>query len=812
MSCYAIAAERGWLSRADAAAKTLAALRFFRDSDQSGRPDATGFKGFYYHFLDGATGARTWHSELSMIDTALLVAGALSAGVYFDAGNPGETELREVVDVLYRRIDWRWAQNGGETLRQGWKPECGFLHYGWEGYNEAIILYALALGSPTHSLRGDCYHAWTATYQWENLYGIDVLYGGPLFVHQFSHAWIDFRGIRDRFMREKRWHAGRMGRHRLAPLRTGDRVDGGSRHACALPGDVRSVALCEQLQSHARIRESFLGFGRQLRARSGHRDHDDRKLSERTRLAVDARMRAAAHRTAARGLSRRLASELTRAAKMAQSDDSSATAGSHDAYERARIDCLHPSDWRNPKPASRYDLLVIGSGPAGAVAAWEAASKGAKVALIERSLLGGNCLNTGCIPSKSLIRTSRLYAEMRSAEHFGAVTPAGMRVDFAHAMERVRRIRARMSRGDSAASYRARGIDVFFGEARFVSSEAVSVDGTRLRFRRALVATGARPDIPSIPGLVEAGFLTSENVFDLTELPRRLLVIGGGPLGCELAQAFCRFGSRTTIAQDMPLFLPKEERDAAQILSERFAQDGIDVRLNTTAVRVRVEHGEKRVDLLSDDYADAVAVDAILTGTGRVPNVERLDVDAGGIALDAVGGIQVDDFLRTSNPNVYAAGDVCVEHRYTHTADASARIAVHNALGHGRRRMSALTVPWCTYTDPEIAHVGLYVREARDEGIPVRTLTVLMHDVDRAITDSEEVGFAKIHVRGRSDRILGATIVARDAGDMINEITLAIVAGIGLRTLARVIHAYPNKSVAIKHAADAYVASLPRRR
>ena len=204
LSSYVVAVERGWLARADGVERSLAALRFFRDSDQSGSPEATGYKGFYYHFLDLHTGARVWRSELSMIDTALLIAGALTASMYFDGNIPDEIELRELVDMLFRRIDWRWAQDGGATLRQGWKPECGFLHYGWEGYNEAIVLYVLALGSPTHPLKGDGYHAWTATYQWENLYGHDFLYGGPLFVHQYSHAWIDFRGIRDRFMREKR--------------------------------------------------------------------------------------------------------------------------------------------------------------------------------------------------------------------------------------------------------------------------------------------------------------------------------------------------------------------------------------------------------------------------------------------------------------------------------------------------------------------------------------------------------------------------------------------------------------------------------
>jgi hypothetical protein len=203
LAAYPSAVERGWLTRADAVARTLATLRFLRDSDQSGRPQATGNQGFYYHFLDGRTGTRVWRSEVSMIDTAFLIAGALTASVYFSAPHADEVELRELVDMLYRRIDWRWAQGGAVTIRHGWKPECGFLHYGWEGYSEALLLYVLALGSPTHPLTGDCYQAWTATYQWENLYGYDFLFAAPLFVHQFSHAWLDLRGLRDDFMREK---------------------------------------------------------------------------------------------------------------------------------------------------------------------------------------------------------------------------------------------------------------------------------------------------------------------------------------------------------------------------------------------------------------------------------------------------------------------------------------------------------------------------------------------------------------------------------------------------------------------------------
>ena len=483
-------------------------------------------------------------------------------------------------------------------------------------------------------------------------------------------------------------------------------------------------------------------------------------------------------------------------------------APAYDALEETWMENVHPPAWRNPKPAPRYGMVIIGGGPAGLVAARAAASMGARVALVERALLGGSCLNVACIPSKAIIRTSRLYAEMRNAEHYGARVPGDIRVDFPAAMRRMRRIRARISGVDSVRRLAADGVDVFLGDARFVGSSVLSVDGTKLRFSKAVVATGARPDTPAIPGLAEAGYLTNDNVFDLTELPPSLLGIGGGPLGCELAQAFGRFGARTIIVQDLPLFLPKEERDAAQLLSDAFTRDGIEVRLNTAAVKVRTGGGQKLVDLISDDYQSTVAVDAILTGTGRVPNVEHLDLSVAGVEFDAVTGIQTDDYLQTSNPRIYAAGDVCLEHKFTHTADASARIAVHNALSARRQRLSSLTVPWCTYTDPEIAHVGLYVREARDRDIPVKTFTIPMHDVHRAITDGEESGFVKIHVRERTDRILGATIVARHAGEMINEITLAMVAGIGLRTIARVIHAYPTQAEAIKKAADACTASL----
>ena len=474
-------------------------------------------------------------------------------------------------------------------------------------------------------------------------------------------------------------------------------------------------------------------------------------------------------------------------------------------HDRELCGNVRPPGWHNPRPRNQYQLLVVGAGPAGLIAARKAAALGAKVALIERDLLGGNSLNYGCVPSKPLIRTSRLYAEMRNAANYGARPPDNIEVDFPVAMERMRRLRARISRRDSAAQLSAENIDVFFGTARFTGRDTVDVDGTRLRFKKALIATGSRSMLPDIPGLAEAGYLTNETVFDLTALPASLLVIGGGPIGCELAQAFSRFGSRVVIAHRQPLFLPKEERDAAQMVADALARDGVEIHLNTRAVSVRVEGDKKWVETLNDGSRATIGVDHIVTGIGRLPALAGLGLESAGVAYDAESGIAVDDFLRTTNSRIYAAGDVCLKHQFTDTAEASAHIAVQNALLFGRRRFSALTIPWCTYTDPEIAHVGMYVREARERGIPVTTYTVPMHDVDRAITDGEEDGFVKIHVRDGSDKVLGATVVARHAGEMINGISLAMVAGIGLKTVARVIHTYPTQADAIKMAANAHV-------
>jgi pyruvate/2-oxoglutarate dehydrogenase complex dihydrolipoamide dehydrogenase (E3) component len=464
---------------------------------------------------------------------------------------------------------------------------------------------------------------------------------------------------------------------------------------------------------------------------------------------------------------------------------------------------VHPLDWTNPKPAPRYNLVVIGAGTAGLVTAAGAAGLGAKVALIERHLLGGDCLNVGCVPSKCIIRSSRVIGEVRAAQALGVLVDDA-EASFAAVMERMRRLRARISHHDSVERFSKQlGVDVFLGSARFVAPDAVIVDGKMLRFKKAVIATGARPVHPAIEGLDEAGFLTNETVFNLTERPNRLAVIGGGPIGCELAQAFRRLGSQVTIIQKGKQFLPREDPDAAAILAERFQREGIDVRLGTHVERVVANGRSREIHLESNGTHDVIEVDEILVGAGRAPNVDGLHLEAAGVKYD-VRGVHVNDFLQTTCPRIYAAGDICLPYQFTHVADATARIVIQNALFLGRKKLSALTIPWCTYTDPEIAHVGMYEREAGAKGIAVNTFVRRLSEVDRAIADGEEEGFVKIHVKKGSDLIVGATIVARHAGDMISEISVAMAGKVGLGSLAGVIHPYPTQAEAIRQCGDAF--------
>jgi pyruvate/2-oxoglutarate dehydrogenase complex dihydrolipoamide dehydrogenase (E3) component len=493
----------------------------------------------------------------------------------------------------------------------------------------------------------------------------------------------------------------------------------------------------------------------------------------------------------------------------------------NDEHDGRLIANAHPPGWVNPEPAPRYNLVVIGAGTAGLVTAAGAAGLGAKVALIERELLGGDCLNVGCVPSKALIRAARAAAQVRDAAQFGIHIPPGAQVDFPAVMKRMRRLRAGISSHDSAARFRSLGVDVYLGQAAFASANTVEVAGATLRFRRAVIATGARAQRPPIPGVAEAGFLTNENVFALTELPPRLAVIGAGPIGCELAQAFARFGSRTHVLGNHAKILPREDPDAAERVEKALRRDGVEFTLNCRIDSVEKRGREKVVHLTGGQPphptlspapggegrvrgGQQLVVDDILIGAGRVPNVDGLNLDLVGVRHDMRDGVAVNDRLQTTNPKIYAAGDVCSRFKFTHAADAMARIVLQNALFKGRAKASALTIPWCTYTDPEIAHVGLSENEAKERGIAFRIFTQELADVDRAILDGEDEGFVKVLVSPKGDKILGATIVAVHAGDMISELTLAMVGGLGLRTIAKTIHPYPTQAEAIKKVGDAY--------
>jgi pyruvate/2-oxoglutarate dehydrogenase complex dihydrolipoamide dehydrogenase (E3) component len=477
----------------------------------------------------------------------------------------------------------------------------------------------------------------------------------------------------------------------------------------------------------------------------------------------------------------------------------------HDEHNATLVANVHPPGRANPEPASRYNLVVIGAGTAGLVTAAGAAGLGAKVALVERHLMGGDCLNVGCVPSKCVIRSSRAVAELREAAALGVRVPAGAEADFGAVMERMRRLRARISDHDSVRRFEQElGVDVFLGEARFAGSDTVEVGGATLRFKRAVIATGARAAHPPIEGLADAGFLTNETVFSLTERLRRLAVVGGGPIGCELAQAFRRLGCEVVLFHRAGHLLNREDADAAAIVQRAFLRDGVRLVLDARIARVGVRRGEKVIELAAGAERGEIAVDEILVGAGRAPNVEGLNLEGVGVAYDGRRGVVVDDHLRTTNPRIYAAGDVCMSQKFTHAADFAARVVIQNSLFLGRRRLSALTIPWCTYTDPEIAHVGLSEREAERRGVAITTFTRHLRDVDRAIADGEEEGLVKIHVRKGTDRIVGATIVARHAGEMIGEVTLAMTAKVGLGALANVIHPYPTQAEAIRQAGDAY--------
>jgi pyruvate/2-oxoglutarate dehydrogenase complex dihydrolipoamide dehydrogenase (E3) component len=476
-----------------------------------------------------------------------------------------------------------------------------------------------------------------------------------------------------------------------------------------------------------------------------------------------------------------------------------------DQFNRQLVANVRPPEWVNPEPRDRYHLLIIGAGTGGLVSAAIAAGLGARVALVERHLMGGDCLNVGCVPSKSIIAAARSWrAAADAARDYAGARTVGTG-DFGAVMERMRRIRARLSPVDGAARFRELGVDVFLGKGRFTGRDTAAVDGKTLRFHRAIIATGGRPAVPQIPGLERAGFLTNETVFTLTEAPEHLVVLGAGPVGCELGQAFARLGVAVTLIEQGPRLLPKEDPDAARVVQAAVEREGVRCLLAGRASRVEMRGGRRVVSVERDGRVEEISGDQVLVAVGRAPNVEGMGLEAAGVGFDRLG-VKVDDRLRTSNRRIYAVGDVCSPYQLTHAADAQARIVIANALFHGLGggQVSRLVMPRVTYTSPEVAHVGLSADEVAEEGPAVRTITVPLREVDRAVLDGQEDGFLRVHLAGSSDRILGATLVAEHAGEMIGELTVAMTNRLGLARVGATVHPYPTQAEAFRKAADAW--------
>ena len=475
-----------------------------------------------------------------------------------------------------------------------------------------------------------------------------------------------------------------------------------------------------------------------------------------------------------------------------------------DQYNLELINQVHPPDWKNPVPSGRYNLVVIGAGTAGLVCAAGAAGMGAKVALIERSLMGGDCLNYGCVPSKGIISAAKAFAQVKNSHRYGVQLNGEPTLDFGAAMERMRKMRAEISHHDSAQRFTDLGVDVFLGQGSFVGSNMVEVEGQKITYKKAVIATGARAAKIPIPGIDHVEYLTNENIFSLTELPDRLGVIGGGPIGSELAQTFARFGSQVTQFEKADHILSREDADAASVVQQSLIRDGVQLRLSSSVKELRQDGTEKAIVFEVDGVTREERFDEILISIGRQPNVEGLNLEAAGVDYHERNGVTVNDYLQTTNKNIYAAGDICFPYQFTHTADFLARNVIRNSLFMGRAKASSLVIPWCTYTQPEIAHVGLSERDAKERGIEIDTYRQELSSVDRAILDGDVEGFVKVHTKRGKDEIVGATVVATHAGDLISEITVAMNHGIGLGGIGNTIHPYPTQAEAIRKLGDQY--------
>lgn len=449
-----------------------------------------------------------------------------------------------------------------------------------------------------------------------------------------------------------------------------------------------------------------------------------------------------------------------------------------------------------------YHLIVIGAGSGGLVAAAGAAGLGAKVALIERHKMGGDCLNTGCVPSKAIIRTAKFLYDARSVHRFG-LSDLNPEINLPQIMESVREVQKKLEPHDSVERFQKLGVDVYTGSYRFVSPHEISDGKETLSAKRFVIATGASPFVPPIKGIQEIPILTSDNVWGLTEIPKRLVVLGGGPIGAELTQVFARLGSKVTVVEMLDSLLIREDAEVSQFIKERFAAEGIEVLTGHKAIEIK-KSGES-FELIAQEVEKErrIPFDQILVAVGRAPNVNGLDFEKAGVKFSKKG-VEVDDFLRTSAKHIYACGDVVGPYQFTHTADFQARLILRNALFPGKSRIEYRVIPWCTFTDPEVARVGLNEKEAKEKKIPYDAYSYPFKDLDRAVCDREENGFIKILTQKSSDQLLGVTLVGSHAGDLLHELAVALHQRIGLKKIASMIHIYPTLAEISKRIADTY--------
>lgn len=454
-------------------------------------------------------------------------------------------------------------------------------------------------------------------------------------------------------------------------------------------------------------------------------------------------------------------------------------------------------------PIKKYDLIVIGGGSGGLVCAAGGAGLGAKIALIEKKKLGGDCLNTGCVPSKALIRSAKIIHDLRHAKNYG-INKCDFDFSFSEIMERVKNIQKQIEPHDSPERFQQMGVDVKFGTYYFKSPHEITNGEETLFGKKFVITTGSSPFIPRIPGLDEKKYLTSENVWELKDLPKRLLILGGGPIGSELAQCFARFGSKVILVNRAASILTREDPDMSQLIQKSFTEEGIKLHFNVNITKVIHLATHHEISLEAGDQYEEIECDALFIAVGRKPNIEGLELEKIGIDVSSKG-IFINDYCQTSLRHIYACGDVAGPYLFTHFADYQARLILRNALFPVKARADYRVVPWCTYTDPELARVGLSEKEAKEKKIPVDVYKYDIAELDRAICDGEGRGLIKILTKKGSDRILGAAIVSHHAADVLQEIVLAMKQGLGLRAITKTIHPYPSMNEAVKRTADMWL-------